>query len=195
MNEKVLNTIIGAVKNNVKRCCDNNEDFIPVGLIIKDENITSVCSMLFRSTEEKIEAYKKLGYHCAEEGSYQIGFAVDCKYRPIRKEDADYTRDNWDTEKPSTYPLSMQKHAVLLKIINFKDSDEVYWMPYSIDSGKPVFDETEKIPIPQDDEYRRYFSDGFMDKIVRSREVEGDMNDFFNSIANEFPNVAEERNL
>lgn len=114
-----------------------NKSFEPKAFIIKDGNVDTSVSLNFSNDESKENSFQEVGELCSDRNCHEIVIVVDTWIREVKsKEESNYIGENWDTEKPSTYPDSMRENLLLIYRIDFKKTDFTKGVYYKNISGK-----------------------------------------------------------
>jgi hypothetical protein len=119
---------------------DRGEDFIAKAHIFGEDQDYVVMTP-FASDEEKFSMLNEVGKLSYENKAHQVIFVSDSYLRHYNKEEDFKTAvDNWDTERPSLYPDSMRTAAILMYILDFKDSknEKLFIYPYRIENKKVI---------------------------------------------------------
>lgn len=136
----MIDSLVKKAQSILQQTHKNGEEFMPAAFALKDGKIVEVIGFPFYDEEEKIEAYRMVGRRCSELDCSEVILVVDSLYREMNDEENTYVGDNWDTEKPSAYPESMQKHCLVFNRIDFHNGTELRLMKYRVDHQKVIIE-------------------------------------------------------
>ena len=151
-----------AALTNLRNSVPKGESFAAVGFIGDD----IIVRLPFKNDEEKTAMFFALGQLCRKEGETKALTIIDSYFRQApNKEQLNYISENWDTERPGTYPESMRQSALVFSEIDFKEHhNRLLMIPYSISDGAVVLGEE----IMMDD-----FDGGLVDCVKKGYEWTG----------------------
>lgn len=132
----IIDVLMQKARDVLQKAHKAGEDFMPMAFIIKDDEIVEAIGLTFSDDEEKVQAYQEAGHRCSLKDAHEVVLVVDSLYREMNEDESDYISDNWETERPSTYPASHQQHCLIFNRVNFCEGVSIRLLKYNPnDSG------------------------------------------------------------
>jgi hypothetical protein len=158
--EELKALALDSLENSIK----DNSGFIPrIHIIGKKEE--KIVFLPFKDEEEKREMFLTMGAMAFEENSHQMIFICDTYIRKMSSaQEAKEVGENWDTERPSTYPEHLRSEALVLHSIDFKNSenDKLLLITYKKKDQKITDINEEPMPFNSiEGSIKDYLSEGF----------------------------------
>lgn len=188
--------IYEAIESDAKKDLLENK-FGPTAYIIDNDKIDKVLYFDLPDDETKWPTFQGIGQVCSESNCHEVVIVLDCCMRKVNPEESDYINENWETERPTTYPESMRKDMIMVNTINFKKTDCLKIISYENGpEGIRITDET-KYDINSEGNIRAALAYGFVQDQAKKEIALGNDNPekIYQRLNEQFPNLkAEEVN-
>ena len=129
---------------NLKNVVEEGDTFMPVAFVKDEKDHLSVIGCPFKDDESKIEVMRAVGFTAAKMKSKEFFVVIDSYIRKVGKnEDPKWVTDNWDVEKPSSYPEQMRHDCLIISHLfpNSPEKDQIMSIEYSKKDGEIIFGE------------------------------------------------------
>jgi len=141
--KEIIKEINSIAKENLKK----NNSISPIAFVIKNNTILLPLLITFSNEEEKLDAYVYLGAFAKISEADTIIVANDVAmmaYSGIKE--VRYSRKNYSTEDPLTYPERMRQDGIFFRVIDMKKRKVVNaaFQRYEKEEGKYKFDELDE---------------------------------------------------
>lgn len=122
-----IETFKEQAKQNLRNCVAVNSNFLPMAFFMDGDQPIVVAIAL---NSDKYAMYHKLGVLLGQRNVTEVILLNDCAFRTVNVKDAQFVKENYDTESPLSYPESMRTEALVFVHINFKERDKICVMAY-----------------------------------------------------------------
>ncbi len=121
----------------------------PMVFFIKDDKAEEMGVVDFKDDIERIAVFEKIGRISKQKGYNIIVIASEMMLKTVKGINIKDAIDNFDTERPSTYPKNMRRDGLMLSYIDFSgEIVEMHFMEYE-DDTKKAFKKSEEIGANQ----------------------------------------------
>jgi hypothetical protein len=123
----------------------NSGSLIPVILLFKNEDLLGALLTPFKDEKQKHDSLKAAGILARKNGCDSVIFITDAAMRKFdNAQQAEYARENWNTEAPLTYPegSGVRVECICLATLDFKTKEKTNtFQVYKKVNNTPVFGE------------------------------------------------------
>lgn len=130
--------------HNLRIVVSQGDTFMPVAFLNGEKEAVVGCPF---SDDTKILVLQQVGAMAHKLHSTEIFVVTDAYMRTIDPKDIQRVQDNWDTERPSTYPSSMRVDCLVIsKIVpNNPKEDKVLTIIYEVKNKEVIIKREEEI--------------------------------------------------
>lgn len=166
-------------------------EFVPVLFVLKNGAVKKFQPVMFFNDEEKTEAMRKAGKACSGADCTEMLIVLDsCYWEPKNEKEDQFIKENWSTEKPSTYPENMQKNMLVLVHIDFMNGTKMDMLKYEKGENREITFVSEELGSEGDGPIHNDICFGFMMSECKKMTQEGyNPDDALSLIKDKYPEL------
>jgi len=138
-------------RENLEQCVAIKSDFCALAFV-HSENGSGIIPMTFQGKEEKAIAYQALGSVMAVKNISEVLLIADSFVREAADQaEVDLITEHYDTESPSVVSEDKRGEAIVITLVDFKNGDKIWTIPYERILGQAIFKPEEEMSGPISD--------------------------------------------
>lgn len=111
-------------------------------LLMDDQGIIAPIVVSWKDDQTKVDAYNQVGQQAKSLSASGVILINDVASRRVMSEDMKHFRQNFDTERPTTYPESLRQDMISVGYLDFQvDKIIIYYQEYKKEGESIVWGE------------------------------------------------------